>query len=128
MKLRTTVLASLVLGACATTTKTPPSPAQPPAATLAASAATHAAAAAVPAAPDTQLARWAKSQGYRATTVGQRLVWCKTETTVASRIARQTCVTDANLSLLRQVNEQNQQTLLNSTANCPLSGCAPPGK
>jgi hypothetical protein len=123
---RIAVLTSLVLGACASTMKTPPStpsPAQPAAATKAVGAATSVAPVAAPAAPDSEVARWAKAHDYFRTTVGQRVLWCKEESTTGSRIPQRTCLTEANLAMMRRVNEQNKEALLNSANGCPNATC-----
>src|SRR5882672_12257218 len=115
MKLAIPVFASLVLGACASTMHTPTPPTQPPAATPATAAATVAPSAAAPAAPASEIARWAKSNGYRLTKVRQKMLWCKEEVTVASRIPQQTCATEEQLAMYRAANERNKEALLNST-------------
>jgi hypothetical protein len=121
MKPRITLLASLALSACATT-KTP-APLQPTAATPSASVATQAAPAAGPAVADAELAHWAKNQGYTQTTAGQRLLWCKEDSNVGSRIPQRTCLTEAKLAMIRQVSEQNKQTLLRTPSVCPQAVC-----
>lgn len=120
MTLRALVLSSLVLGACATT---PPPPTQPAAGTQTAAAAANTPPAAVSPVTvketDTELARWAKSQGYRHTMVGERFVWCKKEAGIGSRIEKETCASDETLATMRSIDEQNKQHLLRSTTTCP---------
>lgn len=123
MKLHIAVLGSLVLGACASTMHAPPSAAQPVAGTQVNNAATTAAPAAVPAAPESVFTHWAKAHDYRLTTVGKRVLWCKLEVTVASRIPQRTCLTEAQLTMLQQVNEQNKEALLHPGNGCPNATC-----
>jgi hypothetical protein len=118
------VLVSLVLGACASTLQTPTSPTQPLAGTQATRAAAIAPSAVVPAAPESEMAHWAKSYGYRQVKVRQRILWCKEEVTLGSRIPQQTCATEDQLARYRAANEQNKQALLNSTSGCPNGTCA----
>ena len=119
MRLGSLAIAALALGACATT------PSAPPAASAqgTAAAATAAAAPTAPTAQDTELTRWAKSQGYRPRMVRQTLVWCKRESTTGSRIATETCVSDVNMAAMRQTDEANKQYLLRQTVACPASSC-----
>jgi len=123
MKLRIAVFACFALGACVSTMKAPPSPAQPATGAQATNPATSAVPAAVPAAPESELAHWAKSHDYSLTTVGKRLLWCKDEVTVASRIPQRTCLTEADLAMFRRVNEQNKEAMLHSTNACPNATC-----
>jgi hypothetical protein len=77
----------------------------------------------VPVVPESAMVHWARSQGYVLTSVGQRRLWCRKEFTVASTIAQRTCLTEAELSTLRRVNEQNKEALLNSPHGCLSASC-----
>jgi hypothetical protein len=120
MKLRAVGLALLVLGACATT---PRQSAQPAGRTQSATAPTTTPSATVGPVTGTEreLARWATSQGYTQTQIDERLVWCKKEASIGSRIAQQSCANDATLAAMRQVDEDNKQNLLRSIVTCPTS-------
>ena len=129
MKLPIAVLASLALGACASTMKTPSSPAQPVAGNQATSVAPGAApaAAATPAAPDSPVIHWAKAHDYTLTTVGKRVLWCKEEVNIGSRIPQRTCLTEAQLTMILQTNEMNKQALLGPNNGCPSATCGKKG-
>ncbi len=117
------ILASFVLGACASTATRPTSPVQPAAGTRASGVAPVASSVASPTAPESEVVHWAKSQGYALTTVRQRSLWCKQEYTVGSTIAQRTCLTEDDLMMLRQVSERNKEQLLNSAHACPNASC-----
>jgi hypothetical protein len=105
----------------------PATAAQPAAGTTVTNVATIVSPATVPAAPDSEVARWAKAHDYRLTTAGKRVLWCKEDVTVASRIPQRTCLTEAQLANIRQVNEQNKESFLRNPNGCVNATCTKGG-
>jgi hypothetical protein len=67
---------------------------------------------------DKELARWARTEGFRLTKIKQKVMWCKNDAEIGSHLARTNCVSDDTLVEMRKVYEANKSDLLNLTRGC----------
>ena len=67
---------------------------------------------------DKELAKWARTQGFRPTKIADRAMWCRSETEIGSHLPHNNCVSDDTLVEMRRVYDSNKQDMLNATLGC----------